>query len=203
MTTFFPNDPTRRRVLAGALALGTVAALPARALTTAQADALIQKVTAEINAVINSGKRGQAMYDGFERIFARYADVPTISRATLGVDARRASPAQLRAFSDAFRTYVSRKYGKRFEEVIGGRVDVEQARPVKSFYEVRGIARLRGESPFEVTFLVSDRSGEARFFDLLIEGISLLKTERTEIGAMLDRNRGDIDALIADLRQAG
>ena len=104
---------------------------------------------------------------------------------------------------DAFRHYIARKYGRRFEEVAGGRVDVEQARQVKSFYEVRGIARLRGEAPFEVAFLVSDRSGQVRFFDLLIEGISLLKTERTEIGAMLDRRRGDIDALIADLRNAG
>ncbi len=65
------------------------------------------------------------------------------------------------------------------------------------------IADLRGEPPFEVTFLVSDRSGGNRFFDLLIEGISLLRTERTEIGAMLDRRGGDLDALVADLRRAG
>ena len=41
----------------------------------------------------------------------------------------------------------------------------------------------------------------AGFFDLLIEGISLLKTERTEIGAMLDRRRGSIDQLIAERAQ--
>jgi len=54
-----------------------------------------------------------------------------------------------------------------------------------------------------VSFLVSDRSGRDRFFDLVIEGISMRITERTEIGAMLDRRNGDIDALIADLRSAG
>jgi phospholipid transport system substrate-binding protein len=62
---------------------------------------------------------------------------------------------------------------------------------------------LRGQPPFAVTFLVSDRSGQDKFFDLLIEGISLLKTERTEIGAMLDRRRGNIDQLTQDLRSAG
>ena len=200
MKTFTANNLTRRSVLAG---LAALAAVPASALTTSEADALIQQVTREINAVINSGRRGQPMYDAFEQIFVRHADVPTIARSTLGPDARRASPAQLRAFSDAFRKYVARKYGRRFGEVVGGHVAVEQARPVKSFYEVRGTANLQGEPPFAVTFLVSDRSGQARFFDLLIEGISLLKTERTEIGAMLDRRGGDIDALIADLRQAG
>jgi phospholipid transport system substrate-binding protein len=68
---------------------------------------------------------------------------------------------------------------------------------------VRTTAELRGQAPFAVTFLVSDRSGQPKFFDLVIEGISLLRTERTEIGAMLDRRRRDIDLLIQDLRQAG
>ncbi|MBM9593153.1 MlaC/ttg2D family ABC transporter substrate-binding protein [Roseitranquillus sediminis] len=194
------NEPTRRAVIAGALAL---AALPARALTTNEARALIERVTSEINAVINSGRSEAAMYRDFESIFARYADVPTIARSTLGPDARRASSAQLSAFADAFRGYIARKYGRRFRELIGGQVNVTGAGPVKSFYEVDAIADLRGQAPFEVTFLVSDRSGRDLFFDLLIEGISLLRTERTEVGAMLDRRGGNLDALIADLRQAG
>jgi phospholipid transport system substrate-binding protein len=68
---------------------------------------------------------------------------------------------------------------------------------------VQCVAKLRGQSPFSVTFMVSDRSGSDRFFDLLIEGISLLKSERAEIGAMLDKRGGNIDALISDLKSAG
>jgi phospholipid transport system substrate-binding protein len=50
-----------------------------------------------------------------------------------------------------------------------------------------------------VTFLISDRSGSDKFFNMFIEGVNMLLTERAEIGAMLDRRRGDIDALIAEL----
>ena len=50
---------------------------------------------------------------------------------------------------------------------------------------------------------MSDRSGRDLFFDMIIEGISLRLTERTEIGSMLDRRKGDIDALIGDLKQSG
>ena len=203
MTTSYQNNPSRRAVIAGALAAGAVAALPARALTTDEARALIQRAVNEINAVINSGKSEAAMYRDFEGIFARYADVPTIARSTLGPDARRASPAQLRAFTEAFQDYIAVKYGRRFREFIGGQVVVQSAQPVKSFFEVNAVADLRGQAPFGVTFLVSDRSGQDLFFDLLIEGISLLRTERTEIGAMLDRRGGNIDALIADLQRMG
>ena len=131
------------------------------------------------------------------------ADVPTIARSALGPPARTASAAQMRAFNDAFTGYISRKYGKRFREFIGGRIEVKDARALKSFHEVRAVAVLKGQAPFAVSFMVSDRSGSDKFFDLLIEGISLLKSEKAEIGAMLDRRRGNIDALIADLRSAG
>jgi phospholipid transport system substrate-binding protein len=176
---------------------------PVMALTDAKARALIDKVVADINAVINSGRSESAMIREFARIFARYADVDIIARSTLGPASRRASDAEMRAFVEAFRGYIARKYGKRFREFIGGRIEVNGVRQVKSWHEVKSTVYLRGESPFEVLFLVSDRSGQDLFFDMVIEGVSLRLSERTEIGAMLDANRGSIDGLIADLKRAG
>ena len=185
---------------AGAMALAPV---PAFALTEATAKALIDRVVRDINAVISSGKSLSGMISDFERIFRRYADVNIIARSTLGADARRATSSQISAFTTAFRGYISRKYGKRFNEFVGGRIEVKSVRRVKSYYEVISTVYLRGEAPFEVSFLVSDRSGKDLFFDLIIEGVSLRLTERTEIGAMLDRRKGDINALIEDLKRAG
>jgi len=196
---------TRRFVIAaGASALG-LSALPgaARALTEARARALIDRVVSDINRVIASGQPLTRMIADFERIFARYGDVPIIARSTLGADANRLSGGQMRDYVDAFRGYISRKYGKRFNEFVGGRIEVKDVREVKSWHEVRSMVYLRGQSPFEVSFLVSDRSGQDLFFDMVIEGISLRLSERTEIGAMLDRRNGDIGALISDLRTSG
>ncbi|MDM8168459.1 phospholipid-binding protein MlaC [Roseovarius sp.] len=200
-----PSNFTRRHLLGTGLAATTALALPlpALALNDATAKALIDKVVAEINRVIASGKSLGAMIQDFERIFARYADVNIIAQSTLGADSRRASAAQMRAFTDAFRGYIARKYGKQFRQFVGGRIEVQGVRQVKSWHEVISTVYLRGEAPFEVRFLVSDRSGRDLFFDMLIEGVSLRLSERTEIGAMLDARRGNIDALIQDLQRAG
>jgi phospholipid transport system substrate-binding protein len=205
MTTRMPSNFTRRHLLGTGLAATTALALPlpALALNDATAKALIDKVVAEINRVIASGKSLGAMIQDFERIFARYADVNIIAQSTLGADSRRASAAQMRAFTDAFRGYIARKYGKQFRQFVGGRIEVQGVRQVKSWHEVISTVYLRGEAPFEVRFLVSDRSGRDLFFDMLIEGVSLRLSERTEIGAMLDARRGNIDALIQDLQRAG
>ena len=67
---------------------------------------------------------------------------------------------------------------------VVAKIVVEGARPAGKYHEVQSVVNLRGQAPFRVSFMVSDRN---RFFDLVIEGISLLKSERVEIGAMLDR----------------
>ena len=196
---------SRRHLIGSLSALAGVAAMPvsARALNETTARRMVDKLVAEINRVIDSGKSESAMYRDFERIFKDYSDTSYIAAYAMGVDGRRASNAQKRAFTEAFTGYISRKYGKRFREFIGGKLVVEDVRRIKNFLEVRTTAYLRGESPFEVAFHVSDRTGQELFFNIYIEGVNMLLTERTEIGAMLDKRRGDIDQLITDLKRAG
>ena len=192
---------SRRGFTAGLTAAAALAALPlpALALTADAAKSLVDKTVADINSIINSGKSEAAMLKDFEKLFARYADVPAIARSVLGTAARSASKAQLSAYTKAFQGYISRKYGRRFREFIGGKIDVQEARAVKSYFEVISTAYMSGESPFEVRWHVSDKSGKSLFFNIIIEGVNMLASERTEMGALLDQRGGDLDRLIADL----
>ncbi|HMS95970.1 MAG TPA: ABC transporter substrate-binding protein [Tabrizicola sp.] len=198
-----PSNPevSRRALLAGLASGLTVLALPRRALAMTAEDAktLVDKTVGAINDIINSGKSEKAMYGDFEKLFARYADVPTIARSVLGPAAKTASSDQMSSYTKAFRGYISRKYGRRFREFIGGRIEVAEAKAVKSFFEVISTAYLQGEAPFEVRWHVSDKSGKGLFFNIIIEGVNMLASERTEMGALLDQRGGDLDTLIADL----
>ncbi|EBA14848.1 toluene tolerance family protein [Roseobacter sp. SK209-2-6] len=191
----------RRTFLTGLTAAAAVLPNTLLALNENSASKLINRLVTDINKVIASGKSETAMFREFERIFKNYSDTSYIAAYALGADARRATGAQKKAFSKAFQGYISRKYGKRFREFIGGSLEVNGVKRVKKWYEVSTTAHLRGEAPFEVTFLVSDRSGKDLFFNMFIEGVNLLLTERTEIGALLDRHKGNIDAMIADLKR--
>lgn len=193
----------RRDFLALTGAATLAPALPAWSLTEASAAQLINTVINDINGVIDSGKSERAMIGDFERIFARYSDTSYIAAYAMGADGRSASTAQKRAFSKAFQGYVARKYGKRFREFVGGRLEVKGVRKVKNWFEVDTTAFLQGEAPFTVTFHVSNRSGRDLFFNMFIEGINLLLTERAEVGALIDRNGGNIDAMIRDLSKTG
>jgi len=197
-----PNE-TRRGFLWMIGAGLALAATPARALDTAQASALVQKSLDEVYAVINSSQPPAQMYKAFEAIFARYADVDIIARSALGPAARQASAAEFVAYKAAFQGYIGRKYGKRFREFVGSKIEVTGARPVKSFFAVTSVAYLKGRSPMEVEWHVSDKSGQSKYFNIIIEGVNMLASERAEISAMLARRKGDMAGLTQDLQQAG
>ena len=200
--TLMPNE-TRRGFL-GLMGAGlALIATPVRALNTDGARVLVEKSLAEVYNVINSGQPAPQMYQAFEAIFARYADVDIIARSALGPAARQVGGAEFAAYKQAFQGYIGRKYGKRFREFIGSKIEVTGAKPVKSFFAVTSVAYLKGRSPMEVEWHVSDKSGQSRYFNIIIEGVNMLASERAEVGAMLAKRGGDIAALTADLQKAG
>ena len=166
------------------------------------AEVLVTNLVTDINKVISSGGSESDMVKQFETIFKSYADVPTIARYALGKDARALTQSQMESFTRIYSIYVSHKYGRRFREFIGGKIVVKKSRPVKSFFEVETLAHLKGWEPFTVSFLVSNRSGKLLFFNMFIEGINMLLSERTEIGAMLDKRRGNIEKVMEDLQNS-
>lgn len=191
---------TRRQfTILGAAALASLP-LRALALTDSAARSLVDQAVGEINRIISSGGSESQMIRQFKGVFDRYADTAYLAAYALGNDGRSASNAQKSAFADAFGVYLANKYGRRFREFIGGQIEVQSVRTVNSYKEVRTQAILRGQSPFQVDFHVSDRPGRPVFFNIIIEGVNMLLSERAEIGAMLDQRGGNLDRLIADLR---
>lgn len=197
------SEPNRRVVCLGLMAAVLATGAPALALTQAESRALIDRVMGEVQGIINSGVAESRMIAQFEDLFQRYGDVPAIARSALGPPARGASAAQLTAFTNAFRGYMGRKYGRQFRRFQGARAEVTGSREVQGYWEVITTMTLRGEAPFEVRWQVSDRSGRPLFFNLIIEGVNLLAAERQEIGTMLERRGGNLDRMIQDLQQAG
>ena len=203
MMTRISTKLTRRTALAGLASAAAMIALPVQALTNNQAKSLVDGLVGDVNRVIASGKSEGAMIRDFKGIFGRYGNVPFIAQSALGPKSRELSSSQRSAYVDAFADYMSRKYGKRFREFVGGRIEVQGARPAGKFFEVDTVAFLRGENPFALTFVVAERGGDRRFVNMYIEGVNVLASERVEINALLDRNGGDVARLIADLKTLG
>ena len=133
-----------------------------------------------------------------EKLFQKYVDVPIIARAVLGKSWREATSDQRERFINAFKTYVSNKYGKQFSEFKGTKLEIVKSRDTqtKAGVLVSTEVVVPGHTPLKVVWQVSDGSGSLKLIDMRVEGISMLSTERQEFRSKLKKFNGSIDDLI-------
>lgn len=195
--------PPRRAFLAGSAAFISAAVLTRGtfAATTAEAESYVDRMVVEVLANINSGASEATILASFERTFSKYGDVPIIARSSLGVAWRSASASQRKAFVAAFSRYVSVKYGRQFASFKGATLTLKGSRDAgKKGILVQSQLKMLNQPAIIIEWQLSDKSGSLKIFNLIIEGISMLSAEREEIGNMLAARRGNVDALIRDLR---
>lgn len=196
---------SRRGVLAGALALAAAALVPSAlwAQATERAQALVASLSEAFIALLRLGRSDAQLYGDFERLLARYGDMPVVAASVLGPPWRSASAAQKAAFVAAFQAYLARKYGRQFRDYQDASIAVVRARDAGNAGVLVETRFTRpGRELYRVEWQVSERGGAAKVINLIIEGVSMLTNERAEVGALLEAEGGSIDRLTAQLRAA-
>jgi phospholipid transport system substrate-binding protein len=139
----------------------------------------------------------------FRVIFNEGFDVTAISRFVLGQYWRTASEAQRQDFVALFEAYVVHAYAVRFNEYAGQQLQVVGARAEgddSSLVQSR-IAQPNGAPPLKVDWRVGKTGKGFKINDVVVEGISMAITQRQEFASVIQRNGGQIDALLKLLRE--
>jgi len=187
-------------VLAMTALVGSAQAKPA---PTAP-DALIAELTKEWKAEVNKHdaeikKDKSVLFKITDRITAPYIDYKKIARLVLGKYWRKASDAQKKAFIQAFRDDLVRKYAT---VLYGYRTADIQVRPVKyketdKNVRVKTVAKLAGRQPVSVNFILYKKDNIWRAMDVLTEGVSVVATLRGIYRSEIQKK--GLDRVIADL----
>ena len=193
------NNKTRRFVMMSFLGIAGLYASPVFAFKKSDAEKLIKDLTNDVLGAVNEQKSEDLLFSRFEEIFSKYADVPLIARKALGPTWRSASKTQRSAYVFAFRGYMARYYGKRFEEFIGSKIIVTNARKTSGGFLVSSNIILKDGSIYQAQWHVIDARGKYLMYNLFLEGVSVLSDVRVQIGSMLDKRAGSIDRLIEHL----
>ena len=138
-----------------------------------------------------------------EKLFQKYVDIPIIARAVLGKSWREANTDQRTLFVDAFKNYVSDKYGRQFSEFKGTKLEIVKSRDTltKAGVLVSTLVVVPGNPSLKVVWQVSDGSGSLKLIDLRVEGISMLSTERQEFRSKLKKFDGSLSDVILEISQ--
>lgn len=207
---FSINAVTRRQFFRGALALlGTLACSHVGHAATKRerdAEALVNRLVEHILQVISSDSDGSSREQRLMATIESQTDLSLLARMTMGRYWRRASARQQELFVGVFRRYLLQSFTSRLQRYTGtdlgaarDRFAIIGAQPVgKKDIVVRSRIEPPSGPPLRVDWRIRSRNDQLFIIDLVVEGISLLITQRSEFSSVLERV--GIDGLIDELQ---
>ena len=139
----------------------------------------------------------------FGKLFDENFDIPSISRFVLGKYWKSATTPQKKEFIVTFRNYIVKTYSSRFSEYTGEKltlINSENESNPKLFILHTALNR-EDAPPIKVDWRVGLKKDRYVILDIIIEGISLAITQRSEFVSVIDQNDGNVDNLIKLLKE--
>lgn len=185
--------------------VATVLPTPAHAEAQRDADAesFVANEASKALTILNQGGSQAAMRAQFRTFVDQVADVPRITRFVLGKYARTVTPQQYSEFAQVFRGYANSVYESRLGQYHGEKLRVTGSTIRQPGDVVVNSEIVGGETkrPVEVKWrVIRGSDGHYRAVDVSVAGVWLAITEQQDFVSTLDNNRGDINALISQLR---
>lgn len=138
----------------------------------------------------------------FQKLLADSFDLKTIGRFALGRYWRVASPAQQTEYLKLFEKMVVDVYSNRFKDYQGQDLVVDSAKPEgdKDVMVTSYIVPDSG-SKVRVDWRVRDKDGRQKIVDIIVEGVSMAVTQRSEFSSVIQAGGGDVAVLLDHLRK--
>lgn len=137
----------------------------------------------------------------FQNLLSAGFDIKAIGRFTLGRYWNQASPAQQQEYLRLFEKFIVQAYAARFAEYSGEQFRVVGERPDGEVTLVQSEVFKPGAQPAKVDWRVNSSTGQPKIVDVIVEGVSMAVTQRSEFAAVIQRSGGNVDGLITALRQ--
>jgi len=189
------------------LSTGTVFSAASAANPAEQAAVDFVKATAErgLTFLSNPNSTQDQRKAEFKKLLSSSFDMDTIARFSLGTYWNTATPAQKKQYSDLFRKMVVNVYAERFKDYNGQKFEVKSARPVGSSDALvtSNIIPVDGGDPVQVDWRVRNKNGEMKIVDVLVAGVSMSVTQRSDFSSVIQQGGGKVDVLIDYLKKKG
>ena len=206
---FCSTSLDRRQLIGASLALlGSL--VPGRLAwsvpSAAAAEEVVQRLVDQVWQLL--AERGVEQVDNqdLHSVLDEGTDLSLLGRLVLGRYWRHANPRQRTEYLRLFRHYMLQTFVQRLRQYAGtdlghpgARFQIIASRPVGE-RDVLVQSRMAPPTtpPLRVDWRLRERPGEPVIIDLIVEGISLLVTQRSEFAAILERS--GVDGLLAELR---
>ena len=163
----------------------------------------IQSIVDEASKALITNKTKEERIDELKSIAIKSVDIKGIGLYTLGAYRKDLSDAQKEEYSDLFRNYFLKSFSDRLSDYTDPKINVISQEKLNEKYTIVSSVLMATEKKPEVNIqwrVYTKNPDRPLIRDLIIEGLSLARTQKEEFNSVIQSNNGDINALFLNLK---
>ncbi len=195
--------PRGLAAIAAVLLLAAAGPRPATAAEAGDPAAFVRHFSEQAIAILaDEGLAGGRRDQAFRGLLTTGFDVETIGRFVLGRYWRKATEAERAEYGRLFEDLIVASYSRQLLSYAGADLKVEgvRQRNENSVLVTSHFLRTEGE-PIRLDWRLLRRGDAWRIVDVVVEGMSMALSQRSEFKAVIRGNGGRVEALLEKLRE--
>ena len=167
-------------------------------------DVFVQSTVNRASKILSEDLNKKEKINKLKLIAKETVDIRGIGFYTLGAIRKNLSDNEKIKYSELFENYFLKSFSSRLSEYTNPEIDVQDKEVINEKYTiVNSLLKATNERPeIKITWRVYTKDPTNPLIrDLIIEGLSLARTQKEEFASILNSNNNDINALFKVLEE--
>jgi phospholipid transport system substrate-binding protein len=167
-------------------------------------DVFVQSTVNRASEVLNSKYSKEEKIEKLKKIASETVDINGIGYYTLGAYRKNISDNEINQYEMLFEQYFLKSFSSRLAEYSNPEIEVVSKKKLNENYTMVSSILVGTEQRPEVKIdwrIYTKKPENPIIRDLIIEGLSLARTQKEEFSSIIQSNDGDINALFSTLKE--
>ena len=169
-----------------------------------EADVFVQSTVNRASSILSDNSSKDQKIAELKKIAKETVDIEGIGFYTLGPIRKQLNDEQKQKYLELFEQYFLKSFSSRLAEYTNPEIDVYNKEVLSENYTiVNSLLKGTNDRPeVKIDWRIYTKNSENPLIrDLIIEGLSLARTQKEEFSSILNSNDGDINALFKILKE--
>tara|TARA_B100001175_G_C19319592_1_gene547071 strand:+ start:227 stop:814 length:588 start_codon:yes stop_codon:yes gene_type:complete len=167
-----------------------------------QPDVFVQSTVNRASEILSKNISKEEKIDGLKIIAKETVDIKGIGFYSLGSARKVLNDNQIKQYFDLFENYFLKSFSNRLSEYTNPKIKVQNKNFINKNYTIVNSVLISTPDRPEVKIdwrIYTKNPDNPLIRDLIIEGLSLARTQKEEFASILNSNNGDINVLFKTL----
>ena len=165
---------------------------------------LINEIVDDASKVLSGDDPVESKIIKLNDIAERSVDIDGIGMYTLGKYRKSISEEEISKYQKLFKSYFLKSFSSRLVDYTDPKIDVVSEKKVSDNYTIVNsvLAANKGRPEVKIDWRIYTKNPDKPLIrDLMVEGLSLARTQKEEFNSVIQNNNGDINSLFKVLEE--